>query len=152
MSQLIVFGFFGLGAGRRVSTLKPGSSTKVYHVFYSTTVQRVSADPCPAEIRIYSPYGDTILPDNTVAFVVAKAQFPVNEPVLLEASTLIPMPGDPSDEDYELSLPDCPFPHVIGVGHVPSAAISLPGASKSKAFNVNCSDFVRDQVVSSSVQ
>jgi hypothetical protein len=152
MSQLMVFGFFGLGAGRRVSSLKTGTSTKVYHVFYLTTIQQLSTDPCPAEIRIYSPYGDTILPNNTVAFVVAKAHFPVYEPVLLEASSLIPMPGDPSDEAYEVTLPDSPFPHVIGVGHVPSAAITLPGANKSKAFNVDCSDFMRDHVVMSSVQ
>ncbi|KAH7904539.1 hypothetical protein BJ138DRAFT_1019010 [Hygrophoropsis aurantiaca] len=151
MSSLTLFGFLCLAAGRRLQTTKPGSPSKTYHAFYATALQSASGSSVSAEIRVYSPFNDTILPDNTVAFVVAKAFFPNNDTVLLDASHVIPMPGDPSSDDYDNFLPDCPYPFLIGLGSVPSKFELLPDGV-SKTFNVISSDFIRDGVKSSTIQ
>ncbi|KIJ57953.1 hypothetical protein HYDPIDRAFT_72782, partial [Hydnomerulius pinastri MD-312] len=145
-----VFGFFGVAAGRRVTSQKPGASTKTYHCFYSTALHCTSGVSFPAELRVYSPFNDSVLPDNTVAFVIAKAHFPGGIPkenVLLEASHVIPLPGDPSSDTYENSLPDSPYPFVAGLGSVPSRTETLADGV-SKGFTVVSSDFVRDSMKS----
>ncbi|KIJ58462.1 hypothetical protein HYDPIDRAFT_64631, partial [Hydnomerulius pinastri MD-312] len=145
-----VFGFFGVAAGRRVTSQKPGASTKTYHCFYSTALHCTSGVSFPAELRVYSPFNDSVLPDNTVAPVIAKAHFPGGIPkenVLLKASHVIPLPGDPSSDTYENSLPDSPYPFVAGLGSVPSRTETLADGV-SKGFTVVSSDFVRDSMKS----
>ncbi|KAH7919836.1 hypothetical protein BV22DRAFT_996804, partial [Leucogyrophana mollusca] len=142
-----LFGFLCLAAGRRLNTTKPGAPSKTYHAFYATALQCSSGSSVPAEIRVYSPFNDIVHPDNTVAFVVAKAYFPNNDTVLLDASHVIAMPGNPASEDYEASLPDCAVPFLLALGSVPSKFELLPDGV-SKAFNVVGSDFIRDGVKS----
>ncbi|KIJ12187.1 hypothetical protein PAXINDRAFT_14959 [Paxillus involutus ATCC 200175] len=151
MSSITMFGFFGLAAGCRVSSQKPGASTKSYHCFYTTALQCTSGVALPAELRVYSPFNDTVLEDNTVAFVVAKVHFPKNESVLLEVSHVIPLPGDPSSDDYDNNLPNCPYPFIIGIGSVPSRYETLSDGV-SKAFNVVSSEFIRDSLRTSMVR
>ncbi|KAF8834996.1 hypothetical protein BDN67DRAFT_913797 [Paxillus ammoniavirescens] len=151
MSSITIFGFFRLAAGRRVASQKPGASTKSYHCFYTTALQCSSGVALPAELRVYSPFNDTMLEDNTVAFVVAKAHFPRNESVLLEASHVVPLPGDPSSDEYDNNLPNSPYPFIIGLSSVPSRFETLSDRV-SKAFNVVSSEFVHDGLKTSSVQ
>jgi len=84
-------------------------------------MQCSSGASLPAKLRVYSPFNDTILKDNTVVFAISCAYFPPTQnTILLDALHVSALPGDPKDNDYEaFHLPDCPIPFVIGVGSVP---------------------------------
>ncbi|KAI6099335.1 hypothetical protein EDD16DRAFT_1718025 [Pisolithus croceorrhizus] len=135
MSATIVFGFFALAGGKHVKTVKSGSTATTYHCLYKMTVQCTSGIVFPVSLHIYSPFNNVMLPDNTIAFVVAKASVPVSvphDPVLLEAFLMIPVPGDPSLDGYEQAVPDTPHPMVVGLGAVTSAPwILANGTSRS---------------------
>ncbi|KAF8473658.1 hypothetical protein DFH94DRAFT_655147, partial [Russula ochroleuca] len=83
MSSFILIGFFALTGGRRVrfDVARPnGSPVTICHMLYNTSVI-CSREPgeLSAEVRKYSPVGEAPLPDNTVAFMVAKAFVPNEE-------------------------------------------------------------------------
>ena len=124
--------------------------SKTYHCYYSTSLHTPNGDSYPAEIRVYSPFGNAVLPDDMVVFLVAKAFLPPNDTVLLEASELVAVPGDPSAEGYENSVPDHTVPFFIGLGTVPSA-VQILNDTKSKAFAVISSDYVCDSIKQSTV-
>ena len=150
MSSLMVFGFFGVNYGCCVGFLKPGTTSKTYHCYYSTSLQTPTGDSYPAVIRVYSPFGDAILPDDTVVFLIAKAFLPPNDTVLLEASEMVTVPSDPSAEGYENSVPDRTVPFFISLGMVPSA-VQILNNMKSKAFAVVSSDYMCDSMKQSTV-
>lgn len=153
MSSSIVVGFLALAGGERVRTVKAGSTTAIYHCVYNTTIQTTSGVLFPASLRVYSPYKDVALPDNTVAFVIAKASIPASVPgetILLEAVRAVAVPGDPADDDYESRVPDFPHPVIIGLGLVSTPPRVLSDGS-SKAFAVVSSDYVRDSRLETSV-
>ena len=124
MTTFIISGFFALSSGRRVRTEVPrsnGTSQGVYYVHYDTTVQCSQSGPISAEIRKYSPPGECVIPDDTIAYVVAKAYVPASTQsglVLLEAIHIAPEPGNPNSEMYQDSVPDFPFPIVFAEGTV----------------------------------
>lgn len=120
----MISGFFALSSGRRLRTevgRSNGTSQGVYHVHYNSTVQCSQSGPVSAEIRKYSPPGECVLPDDTIAYVIAKAYVPASallDPVLLEAVHIAAEPGDPKSESYEDSVPDFLFPTVFAHGAV----------------------------------
>lgn len=131
MSQgtFVVFGFFALADGHRRTVQKPISPSKKLHSappstqsstwynFYTTTLQYSDDTSAPsAEIRIYSPPGDSPHPDNTIAFIVAKAHIPHTGPVLLDATCMYPIPGNLLSADYEDHAPNMLYPYVYGIG------------------------------------
>ncbi|KAI5990477.1 hypothetical protein EDD15DRAFT_2531072 [Pisolithus albus] len=153
MSTAMVFGFFALANGDRVKTFKAGSSTATYHCIYETTIQCTSGALFPAMLRVYSPYNDVALPDNTIAFVSAKVGIPTStpgDPVLLEGICVVAVLGDPNSDAYEHALPDFPYPMVVGLGSVTSPPRTLPNGT-SKAFDVVSTDYVRDTRMTSTV-
>ncbi|KAI6099371.1 hypothetical protein EDD16DRAFT_1497599, partial [Pisolithus croceorrhizus] len=142
----MVFSFFALANGDHVKTLRAGSSTAMYHRVYETTIQCTSGINFPAMLRIYSPFNDVALPDNTVAFVSAKVCIPAttpHDPVLLEGIYVMAVLGDPASNSYESSIPDFPHLVVIGLGSVTSPLRTLMDGM-SKAFDVVSSDYVQD--------
>lgn len=154
MSLLMVCGFVAVAEGRRVSLVKPNATAKTFYCLYSTALHCAGDVSFPGEIWIYSPFNDVILPDNTVGFLVAKAYFPPGVPgekILLEASHFMAVPGDPASETYELAIPDCVPPFVLGMGTVPSRPLTLADGT-SRAFSVAVSDYVRDGKKTSMVQ
>ncbi|KAI5980706.1 hypothetical protein EDD15DRAFT_2117040, partial [Pisolithus albus] len=153
MSAIIVFGFFALANGDRVKTFRAGTSTATYHCIYETTIQCTSGALFPAMLRVYSPYNDVALPDNTVAFVSAKVCIPASipsDPVLLEGICVVAVPGDPNSDSYEQGIPDFPYPMVVGLGSVTSPPRTLSNGT-SKAFDVVSTDYVRDTRMTSTV-
>ncbi|EDR08645.1 uncharacterized protein LACBIDRAFT_326832 [Laccaria bicolor S238N-H82] len=48
-----------------------------------------------------------------------------------------------SSESYEESLPDCPYPWIFGVGHVPSKSETLTNTN-TKIFPVSHTEYVRE--------
>ena len=116
-----------------------------------TTIQCSAGVDIPADIHIYSPYNDVVLPDDTIAFVVARAFCPPNETAFLDAYHLIPVPGNPTETEYQSQrVPDCPYPFALGVGAVSGTEVLAD--SVTKAFSVVVSDYVRDGMKSSTVQ
>ncbi|EMD31001.1 hypothetical protein CERSUDRAFT_36819, partial [Gelatoporia subvermispora B] len=101
MSSLTIVGFFALANGERVVSTKPNSTVRTAHCIYTTAVQCSPSVALPAQIRVYSPQNDVPLADGLVAFVVAKAAFPLHESVLLDAYFVVPLPGDPTKEEYD---------------------------------------------------
>ncbi|KAI5985908.1 hypothetical protein EDC04DRAFT_2512288, partial [Pisolithus marmoratus] len=141
-----IFGFFALANGKHVKTLKAGSSTATYHCLYEATIQCTSGVVFPAMLHVYSPFNDVALPDNTVAFVSAKASIPSSipdKPVLLEGMYVVHIPGDPTSDVYEHTIPDFPYPMVVGLGVVATQPWTLANGT-SKAFTVVSTDYVQD--------
>ncbi|KAJ7907696.1 hypothetical protein B0H13DRAFT_1879318 [Mycena leptocephala] len=110
MSSLNVIGFFALAQGKRIATLLPGATFPIHHNHYTYP---------SATLRVYSGSGDAPLPDNTIAFVIAKACAPTGKPIELDALYLSAFPGDPNDDQYDEHIPECPA-FIHGVGHVPA--------------------------------
>jgi hypothetical protein len=153
MSSFVVVGFFGLAEATRKFTIKKsrnGDDMRVYHVHYTTCIQCTDCSAAAADLRIYSPFNDSPLPNETVAFVIAKAYAPPGEIIQLEAFYLSPVPGDPSEDEYDERAPNVQIPFVFAVGQVCSGVHVLPGTD-TKCFSVNLTEYVRDENQSSSL-
>ncbi|KAI6046666.1 hypothetical protein EDC04DRAFT_2557549 [Pisolithus marmoratus] len=149
----MVFGFFALKNGDHVKTFRTSSSTTTYHCVYEPTIQCTSSVVFPVMLCVYSPFNDVALPDNTMAFVSMKMSIPPVvpwEPILLEGISVIAVPGDPSLDNYKHSVPDFPYPMVVGLGLVTAPTRTLVDGT-SKAFDVVSSDYVHDTRMTSNI-
>ncbi|KAF8514800.1 hypothetical protein JB92DRAFT_2602360, partial [Gautieria morchelliformis] len=72
-----------------------------YYCFYDTIVQGAVDSTVPLEMRLYSPPGETLLPDDTVVCVVGRIFAPPSGTILLDVFSLTAYPGDPASEQYE---------------------------------------------------
>ncbi|KAI6153107.1 hypothetical protein BKA82DRAFT_3970805, partial [Pisolithus tinctorius] len=140
-------------SGQQLQSSRPEVTTKMYHCLYDTTVQCTSGAVFPVQLWVYSPFNDTVHADDTIAFMVARTYIPMSIPkdsILLEASDVIPLPGDPTSDEYEVALPDCPCVFIFGLGVVSSWVITLPDGV-SKAFSVTASDYVHNANMTTTV-
>jgi hypothetical protein len=102
---------------------------------------RGASPPLLAELRTYSEPGNMVLPDNVIAFVVAKATVPVVGTVELEGMYVVPLPGDPISATYSAHLPNFWYPLVFAHGVVgPDNSGSALGIS---TFGLVVREFVR---------
>ena len=100
---------------------------------------------------MYSPPNDTVLADNTIAYVIARAYCPSAGMALLDAIQLTPFYGDPSlGDEYDQSVLSFP-PTIIGIGTVASAYDMLADG-QSKSFPVIAHERVRDESKTSTIQ
>jgi hypothetical protein len=153
MSSFIVVGFFGLTQGNRQSTVKPGRDgrdIRVFHNHYVTSIQCADGSAAAADLRVYSPFKDALLPDETVAFIIAKGFAPLGESVQLDTFYLSQVPGDPSADSYDDSVPNVPIPFIFAIGQVSSGVSLLPG-TKIKCFSVALTEYIRDDYRSSTI-
>ncbi|KAJ7923941.1 hypothetical protein B0H13DRAFT_2399006 [Mycena leptocephala] len=155
MSSFNVFGFFALTAGKRVATQPPGATYPIHHNHYTTSLKSSSEIYVAATLRIYSGAGDAPVPDNTIAFVVAKAFAAIGKPVELEALYMSAMPGDVNRDEYEAgsweAVPECPI-FIYGVGHIPQNQTAQVLADNTKVFTVTTSDYIGGSPKNSTVQ
>jgi hypothetical protein len=126
------------------------NNTRIWHAHYTSSVQCIDGTCLPANIRIYSPMNDIPHADNTIAFVYARAHVTNDSMVLMDASHVVPCPGNPKDETYEDSVPDLPHPFVIALGHVSGKASHFPEGSHT--FPLTVSDYVRDNTQMSTIR
>ncbi|KAJ7094929.1 hypothetical protein C8R44DRAFT_558927, partial [Mycena epipterygia] len=77
-----------------VATTPPGAAYAIHHVHYITSLKTLDDMYLSASLRVYSAAGDAALPDNTIAFVVAKVFAPTGKPIELDGLFMIPVPGD----------------------------------------------------------
>jgi hypothetical protein len=89
-------------------------------------------------------------PDNTVAFVYARAHISNDCTVLMDASEIVPCPGNPEDDSYQDSVPDMANPFALALGHVSGKASHLPDGSR--CFPMAVSEYVRDNTHLSSIR
>ena len=150
MSSFTILGFFALASGRRLQTIKPGTTIRTWHAHYTTTIQCISPPYVPADLRIYSPMNDILHADNTIAFVVARVHIPHSGDILLDAIRIVPCPGDPSLESYDDTVPNFQFPMVYGLGVVSTPHETLQNGST--VFSVTLTEYVRDANQQSNVQ
>lgn len=61
---------------------------------------------------------------------------------------MFPFPGDPGDPTYDQHIPNCRWPFIIGLGNVASRASSAV-VDNARVFDINISEYVRDEVRSS---
>lgn len=144
MSSFTLFGLFPLSGGRSVSRPKPKDSNATYRFFlYRSTIQCVSGAEIPAEVSIFPEPGQQPLPDNTVAFLLARAYIPDSGDAILDVIHMYPFPGDPTSDHYEDNIPDILHPYAVAVGHVSGNGIVLADG-QSKSFPISASQYVRD--------
>jgi hypothetical protein len=150
MSSCSIVGFLELTHGRRVRTdvkKADGTSFGKYQVYYNSSVICSETVSLPAEIRKYSPASEVVLPENTVAFVVAKMNVPTGKgptSVLLEAWHITPVPGDPASDGYDDLAPDFCRPLVFALGTVGTGHDGP--ADGVVSFPVAVSDYVQGGV------
>ena len=70
------------------------------------------------ELRIFASSHATVLPDETIAFVIVKPAFKTDKPAFLNACCLAEVPGDISKDAYQDGIPDVTCPHVFIIGQV----------------------------------
>ena len=142
MSSFTIVGFFALTSGCCLQTIRPGTTTWIWHVHYTTTIQCVSPPYVPADLCIYSPMNDILHPGNTIAFVVTWVHVPQSGEILLDAIHIVPCLGDPSLDSYDDTVPDFQFPMVYGLGIVSIPHETLP--NRSTGFSVALMEYVHD--------
>ncbi|KAJ7051703.1 hypothetical protein C8F01DRAFT_637375 [Mycena amicta] len=136
MSSFLSYGFLPLAGGTCVAM--PNGTT--YHGHYTTAIRTARRTYLPAKLRVYSGSSSIPLPDNTVAFTVAKVFAPAGHDAIieLEALHMNAIPGDPNSPTYQDAIPDCAT-IFTGVGNVP-ATIQVPAGWK--AFNLAMDEFI----------
>jgi hypothetical protein len=149
MSSFTLFGFFCLAEGRRVLTTR-ANNTRIWHAHYTTTVQCADGTFLPANIRIYSPMNDVLHVENTIALVYARAHITNDSTVLMDASHIIPCPGNADDDAHQDSVPDLPNPFIFTLGNVCGRASHLPDGSRT--FPLAVSEYVRDNTQLSNIR
>lgn len=108
MSAFILTGFLGVANNRRDSRLtknRSGKEVRSYHTYYSTALHTAQGQSNEVELRVWNSSSDTFYPDDTILYTMAKMYAPPNQPFLLEAMHVAPVPGDPSLENIS---PRCP--------------------------------------------
>jgi hypothetical protein len=139
-------GFFILKSHERCRTTtvrRDGSTGAAFHLFYDTDLLCGKLKSMPATVCIYSPPGDAPLTNDTVAYINTKCHVPASinvGPILLDASELTALAGDPSHADYEKGLPDFKSPSVVGLGFVDGPVQGPPNGIVT--FHVRVSEFV----------
>ncbi|KAF8518805.1 hypothetical protein JB92DRAFT_2711880, partial [Gautieria morchelliformis] len=101
----------------------------------------------PLEMRLYSPPGETLLPDDTVVRIVGRI-FAPSGTILLDVFSLTAYPGDPASEQYEDAIPNDTSVAVWGVGAVLNN-MEYASDSQTCTFNLAVADYVRDGTKSS---
>ena len=145
MSSITLTGFFGLLHGKGVSV--------VHHAVYSSVIQCTLSDvgeqpmAIPAEIRLWCPLSQPLHPDNTVAFIVAKAYIPspgsLPNVALLDTLYLVPFPGDTDTDEYEDHIPDFPNPLVATLGTISASGSDL--STGHHCFPLSVREYVGDE-------
>ena len=98
-------------------------------------------EPIQAQLHVYGPLGATVLPDGTIAQVIANIYAPQNEAIVLDATTLNLYLGDPDDDDYENNIPDNTEIFCWCIGTV-ILKPSLIDGSSTLSFNLAVSQYV----------
>ena len=148
----MIVGFFAITDGHRVQTTKvisEGNVLKMNYIVYTTSIQCTSGNAIAAELRVFVSPSSTILSDDTVAFVIAKAAIALDNDALLEACCLAAVPGNVSDSDYQDGIPHVLYPHIFAVGQ---AVNEMEWDGNKKVIEVVATEYVRDQVSQSTLQ
>ncbi|KAF8532446.1 hypothetical protein JB92DRAFT_3138414 [Gautieria morchelliformis] len=120
------------------------TTSPTYYCHYNTVLQTTHEDmTIPVDIHVYSPPGECLLPDNTIAHIVGRIFGPPSSKVLMDVISIVPYPGDPKADNYEDNIPDDTSVAIWGVGAVISNA-EYGADSKMCIFNLAISDYVRD--------
>ncbi|KAF8527261.1 hypothetical protein JB92DRAFT_2547028, partial [Gautieria morchelliformis] len=82
------------------------TTSPTYYCSYETVVQALNGLTVPMELRLYSPPGECVLPDNTDTCVVCRIFAPPSSPVLMDVMSLMAYPGDLASDDYEKGILD----------------------------------------------
>ncbi|KAJ3826244.1 hypothetical protein F5880DRAFT_1546056 [Lentinula raphanica] len=150
MSACTITGIFTLTKGARVASPSRSSSMSTsFYWEYNTIIEcgnlrtDTSSGGIPAVIKIYSPpqeRSNSALANRTAAFVVGQfALSAPGQPALIDAFTLIPVPGDPGSAGYDDSLPWF-YPFLSGVGTVLD---NSPTGVQPRSFLLTVSEYVR---------
>jgi hypothetical protein len=152
MSSVMIIGFFAISEGQRIQSSKIISDNNVLktnYIVYTTSIQCSLGGSIPAELRVFASPSSTILPDETIVFVVAKAAIPHDADAMLEACCVAEIPGDVEDKHYQDGSPNVPFPHIFVIGQVVN---EMDWEDNRKAIEVVATEYVRDQVSQSTLQ
>ncbi|KAF7326286.1 hypothetical protein MKEN_00481800 [Mycena kentingensis (nom. inval.)] len=129
MSTCFAMGFSAVAGGPRLSAYNQQTGHTAYHNHHLTALKTTSGEFVPAKIRVYASSQDAPLPDNTLAFIIAKMAAPAGNP------------------DH---IPDQPT-FIFGVGHIPTED-RAPIPSGSKGFNIALSEYVTGAMTQFDIQ
>ncbi|KAI5997770.1 hypothetical protein F5J12DRAFT_725014 [Pisolithus orientalis] len=122
MLTTTVVGFFALSGGCHLQSTRGSNGVKAYHFLYDMAVQCTSGVVFPVQLCIHSPFNNRLLADDLVAYVIARSYIPLSipcDPILLEASGLVVVLGDPNSKSTRLASP-------IACAHLSLDLVQLP--------------------------
>ena len=97
-------------------------------------------------VCVYSPAQEDILRDNTIVFVIGALHTPAGNTAMIDANQrLIPFASDPAHDDYEKSVLDQPYLHVVAIGKVTSHT-NLADDDTTRSFNIAVSEWVINSI------
>ncbi|KAJ7051593.1 hypothetical protein C8F01DRAFT_1091325 [Mycena amicta] len=121
MAACTAVGYFPLTGGVKVETKNTSTGFSAFHLHYFTGIKTVEGQYHAATIRVYCGASEAPLPDQTLAFAVAKMYAPAGPAAVVEldALTFCAIPGDATADDYDYSVPDVAT-YIFGTGYIPS--------------------------------
>jgi hypothetical protein len=154
MSMFMIFGFFALTNGRRISKLRTTAenpSQKTTYILYDTVIQCQTGKEIAGEIRVFAPSHVAILKDETVAYIVARTTIQPEDgaKAYLDIYTIAEVPGDPSKDTYQDVIPNVNYPHVFAIGQVVDET-SLP--DNKVAYAILVTEYIKDQSTECTIQ
>jgi hypothetical protein len=154
MSCAIIFGLFTLEQSRFVrrvvlllfaASFIESSLASVFTLYQSTLQVTNNASNARVEIKTFT---GTRRAPNTHAFVWGKLAIPTHLPsedndILLDASQVIPLRGNPEDLNHASVVEDFNSPMVIVTGHISSGILQGPD-SQGRGYTITVNQFLRD--------
>jgi hypothetical protein len=151
MLSFFVNGFFAVKSSHRVVVQCVVNETtfKSNYIHYQTALQCTTGVSYGTELCVFATSQSTILPDNSIAHIIAKAEINAGCDAFLEAVSFTVIPGDPSDNNYEDHIPNEPYAHIFILGQViKESAVNM----KITTYTIIAADYVKDGSAQSLVQ
>ncbi|KIO21900.1 hypothetical protein M407DRAFT_28539 [Tulasnella calospora MUT 4182] len=158
MSSFIIAGNFSLNLSCKVFTTNPTTRHQTAHIHYLSDMHLTNKTSIPVEVRVFSNPANPIITDGTVVYIITKvAAVPPlvaikhNIHFYLEAMSLSPYPGNPTDPNYDDFTPDNIVPWCWAIGLVATETLLLAD-NKSHGFDLSVSGYGCDATVGSSIR
>ncbi|KAF8511579.1 hypothetical protein JB92DRAFT_2647304, partial [Gautieria morchelliformis] len=100
-----------------------------YYLFYDTVLETLTGTFHPMEIRFYTPLGEKLLCEDTIAHVVGCVYAASSTKVLMDALSVTAYPGDPSSDEYEDGVPNNKVVVIWGLAAVLNNAETDPDSN-----------------------
>ncbi|KAH7097080.1 hypothetical protein BKA62DRAFT_675324 [Auriculariales sp. MPI-PUGE-AT-0066] len=149
MSSTSIFGFFIISnATKEAVACLTGSNS--HFVCFDTVISAASEDsvPIPVRVRKWVPPSYKLLPAEAVALLFGQLCAPPNvstsTPLFIDANKVEVVPGDPTGDHYQDSLPNYCYPTIIVTGFISGPPVTQDGGLRVH-YTIVASEYIVDE-------